>query len=381
MKKVINPVYFYAILWTAIFILFSLKYSYLLLELNDKITFYIFFSCLAFLCPAFFFSFFTYRYKTNFSNVRHFSNACSLMNTKKILLFFVSCICIELYFFGLFPFFGTLGFNTLRYTDWGFRGFHGLLNGILMAYAIINYGYFIKIKNKKYLIVFLLCLLWPILLMTRQMLMSIFVQCFFVHYYFVGFKLKNVFKIGLFFFLIILIFGFLGDLRSEGFNALAAPTEKYPSFLPSGFLWVYIYITTPLNNILYNIDNYALFQFSISDAFGGLLPSSIRGLMLTSKDTEFELVNEFLNVSSCHKTFLAGFGFIGSLFYQLFLSFIISIFYIKYKFKVNNIKYCFINAVLAHNIAMSFFFDFFTSLVFLSEIFFVYLFFTRIHIR
>jgi oligosaccharide repeat unit polymerase len=306
----------------------------------------------------------------------------SLYNIKLIggiWFFFVS---VEIIFFGIFPFFGFFGVPVKHYTDWGFHGFHGLLNGILMAYTIINYGFYIKTKNKKYLKIFFICLLWPILLVTRQMLMSILIQCFFVYYYLGEFQIKRFFKvIGISLFTIFL-FGVIGDMRSGpgAINYLASPTENYPDFLPSGFLWVYVYLVSPINNIIFNFYNYPLFQFSVSDAFGGLLPSSIRSMIFTSTDADFELVNKFLNVSSCHKRFLAGFGIAGSLIYQLFISFIITIFYTKFKYS-NNIKYVFIITVLAHNVAMSFFVDFFTSLVFISEICFVYLFFSKIRFK
>jgi oligosaccharide repeat unit polymerase len=305
-----------------------------------------------------------------------------LSNTKAIITIWFLLVFVEVLIFGPFPVFQLFGINTLRYTEWGIKGFHGLLNGMLMAYAIINYGLYAKTKNKKNLILFLICLIWPILLMTRQMFMSLIIQCLFVHYYLVGFKSKSVVRISVLLFVVIYVFGLLGDLRSgaESFEALASPTEEWPEYLPSGFLWVYIYVTTPINNVINNIDHYALCQFSPSDAFGGLIPSSIRDAVAQSGDTQFTLVNEYLNVSSAHKNFLAGFGWGGALFYQMLLSLIVSLFYVKYKYS-KQIKYCFILAVLGHNIAMSFFVDFFTNLVFLSEIFFIYLFYTKIIIK
>jgi oligosaccharide repeat unit polymerase len=167
-------------------------------------------------------------------------------------------------------------------------------------------------------------------------------------------------------------------LRSPYFYDLAKPSKEYPSFLPSGFLWAYIYIVTPINNIIYNIDNYPILRISIFDAFGNLLPSSIRRLFSAKTvDVDFKLVINTFNVSSCHKNFLSGFGVVGSLFYQIIISIIITIFYIKFKIK-NHIKYVFVIAILAHNIVLSFFVDTFTNLVFISEIFFVYLFFAKI---
>jgi oligosaccharide repeat unit polymerase len=375
MNKTINPVYFYFILWIGVLCLFNLKFSYLLLDMDNKTLVYILCSSFLFVIPAIILPTYTYKYYNYHTKNIYLPR---LKNTKTIFWFWILSVCLEIMSFGLFPIFGFLGFNTKIYTEWGFGGLHGLLNGILMAYTIINFGYYLKTKSKKYLMIFIICCLWPMMLVTRQMFMSIFIQSLFVYYYLVGFKKSVIVKVVLFSFLIIYGFGLLGDLRSSSFYDLAKPTKEYPDFLPSGFLWVYIYIVSPINNIIYNIDKYPIFRVSFFDAFGSLLPSPLRKFFLyTTQDINFKLVVSNLTVASCHKNFLAGFGIIGSLFYQMIISTIITIFYIKMKEK-NNIKYIFITAILGHNIMLSFFVDAFTNLVFMSEIFFVYIFFLKI---
>jgi oligosaccharide repeat unit polymerase len=140
-----------------------------------------------------------------------------------------------------------------------------------------------------------------------------------------------------------------------------------------------MYIVTPINNIIYNFDNYPLFQFSLSDAFGQFLPRPLRVLVPRS-DYEFVLVHEAFNVSSAHRNFLGGFGIIGSLFYQLIIGFIITIFYMKYKF-TQDMKYCFVMAVLSHNIIFSFFVDFFAHLVFTFQIVIIFVFFAKLRFK
>ena len=376
MKKSINPVCFYPIVWLTVLLLFQLRYSYVLLEMNNKTLVYLLLSCLFFTLPA----------AVSWSKKKYYLNVFTfrkLYNTQGIAVFWALFVLFSIAVFGMFPFFIFFGVNVARYTEWGFSGFHGLLNAILMSYAIIKFGLYLITKENSHLKIALLCLLWPMLLLTRQMIMSLFVQFIFVYYYIKGIKARVFFKLGVFFVLIIIAFGLLGNLRDSGgeemFYSLAAPTENYPRFLPSGFLWLYIYVTSPINNIVYNIDNYPLLQFSIGDAFSGLLPSPLRAL-LPERDNDFVLVNEALNVASSHVNFLEGFGFFGSLFYQLILGFIITMFYIRYKMS-DDIKYSFIMAVLAHNIVFSFFVDFFTNLVFLFQIVFIYLFFSRVRIK
>ena len=40
----------------------------------------------------------------------------------------------------------------------------------------------------------------------------------------------------------------------NAFISLAQPKFTYPDYLPSGFLWVYIYLVSPLNNVINNLD-------------------------------------------------------------------------------------------------------------------------------
>ncbi len=46
------------------------------------------------------------------------------------------------------------------------------------------------------------------------------------------------------------MFGFIGDIRTgrEAFLNLAGLTVNYPEWLPTGFIWVYIYTITPIAN-------------------------------------------------------------------------------------------------------------------------------------
>lgn len=384
MKKIIpivNPVYIYAFIWTIVLVLFSLKFSNLLLDLKFKILIYIGFSVLMLLAP----SIISISYvKNTRKNIIHISSLKS-KQVKIVIIFLIVSVFAETMYFGLFPVFRLFGFSAKLYTQWGFVGFHGVINGIIMAYSISNFAVFLKTKNKRYVANVLLSILWPILMMSRGILMSIVVQLFFVYYYLVGIKYKYLNRLLLIFITIIILFGVWGDLRTIGagsanFFDLAQPSKNYPRFLPSGFIWVYIYITTPLNNIVNNIDQYPLLQFSVFDAFGSLIPGNIRSLFGKSKDTQFKLVVPYLNVTSSHKTYLAGFGLIGSLLFQSLLGLIVTLFYIRYR-NTADTKNCLIITILAHNLFLSFFSEFFLMLPYLSEFFFMYLFFTKITIK
>ena len=238
---------------------------------------------------------------------------------------------------------------------------------------------------KKYIKYFLLCLLWPLMLITRQLFMSMAVQGILVYFFFNKLKTKNLLLFGVLALSIILLFGIVGDLRSgnsDFFIAIAQPSSNYPTFLPSGFLWVYIYITSPLNNVNFNIHDYPLFNFNPSPLLSSILPSFIRDkISFWGQSSNFKLVDDLLNVSSMFPNYLSAFGYFGSIFFYFIIGLIFNFIYYKTKRKKVNIKWVFILVVILHNILFSLFVDFFSSLVFIFQIVLHYIIGTKFNIK
>ena len=89
--------------------------------------------------------------------------------------FFLSLV--ELYWAGNFPLFSLLGFGSyINYVDFGIGGLHGFLNAIylfLICYLFLR----ARASNMKiYWILLVALLLWPVLLTTRQLILSSFLQ-------------------------------------------------------------------------------------------------------------------------------------------------------------------------------------------------------------
>ncbi|WP_291910982.1 O-antigen polymerase [Chitinophaga sp. CB10] len=363
-----NPVYLYVCIWLVVLVLYQMHLSNVLIPLSDATTSYVVASCLSFAIPGILFSIICIGRRNPTREIYVQSN---VNNKLRILIYFwLFFTAIETVCFGPFPILSFFGIPTALYTEWGFSGLHGLLNSTIIVLSNYSFYFFLSKKDKKYLLYFFLCLMWAIILVTRQMLMSMVIEAFFIFFFTGQLKIKTVLKVGLIGFLIVFIFGLLGDLRSGGdaFLYLADPTPAFPTFLPSGFLWVYIYITSPLNNINYNMPTYQPFTFSFTDAASQLVPSVIREKIFGPPAGEFKLVNEFLNVGSAHTTFLSGFGYNGALIVFFLMGIFCTYVFMKYCNNRVNIKWIFILVVLCHNITMSVFVDFFTNLVFTFQI-------------
>lgn len=128
--------------------------------------------------------------------------------------------------------------------------------------------------------------------------------------------------------LLILLFGYIGDLRSgaDSFRVLAQPSANYPQWLPSGVLWVYIYLTTPIGNLVNTVDNVrptwnALFPNTTSLLFPSVLRRMIYGTDGASEAFSGELITDAFNVSTAYAGSAQDFGKIGIALFSAFCGF------------------------------------------------------------
>jgi hypothetical protein len=103
----------------------------------------------------------------------------------------------------------------------------------------------------------------------------------------------------------VLLFGYVGDVRSgaEAFRDLAQPTDSFPDWAPSGLLWAYIYITTPINNLLLTMHTRRpSFNPLLPDTAATLFPTVLRNVIYgkegASEAISGELETQALNVST-----------------------------------------------------------------------------------
>jgi len=380
--KLHNPVTLFVLTWISVLFLYILHFSLVLTTLNFLLFIYIIFSCVSFILSYFLLNDF---YGLKPIKSEYFVKDRFWKVLKIVFYLWVSLTILEIGYFRSLPILSIFGIGDGAYTEWGIPSLHGLLNSMILVISNYCLYLYIQKKEKKYLIYFLLCLLWPLILITRQLFMSMAVQGILVYFFFNKLRLKNIFRFGILALIVILLFGIVGDLRSgssDSFINIAQPSSNYPAFLPSGFLWFYIYITSPLNNVNFNIHDYPLFNFNPSPLLSSILPSFIRDkITFWGQANNFKLVDDLLNVSSMFPNYLSAFGYIGSIFFYFLMGLIFNFIYFKTKKKRVNIKWVFILIVILHNILFSLFVDFFSSLVFIFQIFLHFFIGTKFYIN
>jgi oligosaccharide repeat unit polymerase len=375
----LNPAILYALLWIGLLFLYELKLSTVLLPLTAPG--FVFFSAtvLAFLGGYLMFVFATgAMIITPTAKRDNYRKWVLSRRTGKILrslaVVLVLGLGFELVHFRNLPLLSLLGVGVpISYTEFGFPGIHGLFNAIFLVICTVLFVRQLLAPNPTNGLLLITALAWPILLVSRQLLFSLIVQFVFLFILVRGISSANFLKLLFLSVGLMVVFGYIGDLRSgrQAFLALARPPFDYPEYIPSGFLWVYVYMVSPLNNVINNLDIAPV--YAPIGLTANLLPSFARDYFMQLLEIslpQWQLVDATLNVSSMHQKYIMDFGMFFTCIIYLFMSFAAS-----FLTRLSRLqpKYGFALVVFLHGIIFSFFVDFILHLVFFTQ-FFLYIF-------
>lgn len=240
-----------------------------------------------------------------------------------LLLWFVGT-CFEIYIQRGFPLYWNFVGDGRLYTDFGIPSFHGVMNAMyLQAVTALAYVYFGKPK-KVYIVIMLLLFFWPVMMLGRGILLSAIIQLVAVFLLTRKLTLRAVLVVALSALLSIFLFGYVGDLRQTEnpfFYLVKADYIDFFSALPSGFLWFYVYLTSGMSNLFYNIDIIEpVYTFGYS--FYNMLPSAVKIWMgIEGRNDLFVFVDNNLNAATFYSGYISDFGVFGAFFLAAFVQF------------------------------------------------------------
>ena len=169
----------------------------------------------------------------------------------RLFLIFIALFFFEVAIAGNIPLISMMRGAEGSHFDFGIPSLHGFVLAFGVLISSVSYLVYLKTKERKYLYYPALINLIFALLVTRKMIVISVVQISVIHFYVKGFwSLRRGVYFSTFALVVIFVFGWIGDIRTgrELFLSLANTTENYPDWLPSGFMWVYIYLVTPILN-------------------------------------------------------------------------------------------------------------------------------------
>jgi oligosaccharide repeat unit polymerase len=340
-KILLNPFFLYSFIWLGTLFLYSVEFTNNLKPMVENTYFLIFSTIVSFALIYLFSKFLAVSYPKK--TILQTNNEEVIFRFKKLIkLFFNFWLIItllEVILFKGIPIINVLvlGQYDLDYKKFGIPTLHGFLNSIYYT-LIIGYSYLLLFKKeKKYRKILLLLFLWPVLVMSRAVLLVALIQFLLVYIISVKIRLRQLFIMLTFVFGFVYVFGLIGDSRGGGglkrFTVETFVNDQYVEFaekIPSGFVWTYLYMTTPLNNVNYTIDVLKP-DYKLKYTFRALIPSIIRNSLFDGDDRPLSLDNEAFNMSTFFSNFLRDVGVYGAILIVAFLQFIITLFYFSLK--------------------------------------------------
>jgi oligosaccharide repeat unit polymerase len=360
-RYVLNPIIAFLGIWCSVVALYKLRLSELLLYDGPVV----FLSVLA-ITMSFVFGGLV-SYVGSPSRKPHPVNQRAAISEQGILLikngvyrsltFWTIATTLEILYSGGVPLYWIYVESDKTYFDFGLPSLHGFLNALILATSLCCYFLGTLTGEFRYKTVPLMLTLWGVIVVSRNIVIVNLIQCS-VLYLLLNppLRVRSMLGAAVLLLLLILGFGWLGDARSgaRAFVELALPSSAYPDFLPSGFLWIYIYITTPFNNLIHHISTIEPeWNLGLTNAMALVLPSVIRNLIYDAQDFyKGNLVSEAFNVSTAFLDIYKDIGFFGIIFINIFIG------YVSMKFwRARSTRSIFFFAVIMQSNILSIFFN------------------------
>jgi oligosaccharide repeat unit polymerase len=295
-------------------------------------------------------------------------------------VFWVLCTAIEIKVSGGVPILWLLQGSAKTYMDFGIPSVHGFLNSLLMAIGVGQVGLFALDGKKRHLWIPAWIVLWSAIAVTRNLMIVSIIQSAIVWGVIRGVRKRTLINGIVFLLVLILLFGYMGDFRSgaNAFRAAALPTDAFPDWLPSGALWVYIYVATPVGNLVntaaivppqYNL----LFPNTVALLLPTVLRKLVYGEAALTDALSGELVTEAFNVSTAYVGPFQDYGRLGMACFSILLGVIAAYYWRKRTFRD-----ALIYGVIGQILVLSIFFNHLFYLPVISQIGWLFVFFPTI---
>lgn len=281
--------------------------------------------------------------------------------------FYVLGFCFEFVYSKSIPFFEIVLGRGFDYSQFGVPVFHVLVMTYVSAVGVVRfYSYLLERGRVKFFISFL-PIVFFLLVYNRGAIIIQLSTYLFVYFCINKLKVRFLFLFIPFIILFMYMFGVLGNIRSGGdvMEITLEPTDYfYSSGLPKEFLWTYSYITSPISNFQYTLQELNceisndekicnnFFGLFVSEFIPDVLGKRISTLFNVDIQIPTPLVVENLNASTTFSRAYAYFGWVGALlmFFWIFGFFLI----FEKIFKKTNLRIP-VRAIMCSIMAFSFF--------------------------
>jgi oligosaccharide repeat unit polymerase len=356
-NKILNPFFVFTITWSFVIFLLNLNLTSNINRLEFSGLLIIYLNIITSFFIYLLFYFIHNKRKVNNINITEVQYYKAYKFANRCFNFFLFLTIIDIFYSGGVPLIWIFTGSSKNYVNLGIPS----IRGLQYTLYLFTFSVFLlllktkKFKNSKLKIIILSVL--PFLMLSRSLMIYCIFQLFYLYIFDKKIEFRQIRNIIFFIFGLIIIFGLVGDIRGPYVNPFAFlinetgnnPLEK----LPSGFTWIYIYITANFNNILLTIGTFEP-SYSFFNIFYNIIPGFLKQFLIT--DTSSPLItDESLNVASFYAGYVTSFGIIGGVLGGIMLQFIGNYFY--FKAKNSNLGYLTGYSIVFTCIILSVFFD------------------------
>ena len=357
-RKIYSPAFLFNGIFFVTLFLYSFKLSNIQHDLSTRTVLLLFLCELGFNLPIFI-------SKLNEKPIKLVeykkSEKLLLSSKKEMIIFYIifAMFMVELVYCKGCPLIWKLTGNKKTYKDFGIPSFNGLLHAFITLMGA--YSIFKKKCIYKY---FYLTL--ALLMITRQVIISIFVQGLFFYLYRHGLNKKLILTILVGGVIGIIAFSVAGNMRTgESHFIKVSQFKKEYDWIPTSIQWVYSYMcfsVSNLNKLVGLTDGFVNFGASI---FNQLVPSALN-FGIVERQTFYYRVEINFTVGTFAPEIYLDFGLIGITIFCIALGFISNIIYKKVKEGSDLMGLMYM--VVSHNIVLLFFTNMFLHLPIMFEL-------------
>lgn len=309
----LNPFFLYALTWISVVLFYNLEISALYPKLSNELLNFIIITIFITVILSLF-------YKNKFEKY-NFLNKIEKKYKHAYMLIYLFFI-LEFFIEGRVPLIAILSQTGYYYASFkGIKTFHVIIatyNFYITLCAFNDYQYNKKIK---YLFYSVLGIIPYILLYSRGSILLL-CMCLFFIWLFYKYNLKTIIKIGFLGIIFLYVFGISGNIRhyynwndTRMIKNIAKINTEKNNLDP--LIWSYVYITSPLGNLQYNLDNSKPKYKVQSFIYENLLVDAI-SKRLDYQKSKPKLMTQELNVCTVYTGAYLSYGKLG-----MFLTFFI----------------------------------------------------------
>lgn len=369
----LHPLTIFSVVWLGVVFLYSMHLSKLLLYPTQQVVKIVVIIWAPFASVVLVYTLFRHILVWLYPSFRKLPTANFTRLERRLTVWFrvwIVISIIEIMVSGGIPLLWLIQHSDKTYMDFGISSVHGLVNSLLLSIGLCRFALFLLTGKRRHLIVPLFILVWSLAVVTRNMLLVSLIEFGILFFRLKPIQPKTILKLTAGVVCLILAFGAIGDYRTGSSDLIrlwAQPTEEYPEWLPSGVLWAYIYISTPINNLVYTSEvvqpvDRLTFPNTSATLFPSIVRKIIYGSQLDSAESG-ELVASTFNVSTAYIGPFQDYGFLGIALFSMIIAVACLIFWFR-----RSLGDILIFSVLTQCLVLSLFFNHFFYLPIITQV-------------